>query len=36
MNTEYGIYAVYSHNRHLAAKVRTFVDFLAKRLRSFT
>lgn len=26
---EYGIYAVYPHNRHLAAKVRTFVDFLA-------
>jgi len=26
--TEYGIYAVYSHSRHLAAKVRTFVDFL--------
>lgn len=23
-----GIYAVYPHNRHLAAKVRTFVDFL--------
>lgn len=27
----YGIYAVYPHNRHLAAKVRTFVDFLIKR-----
>lgn len=26
---EYGIYAVYPHNRHLAAKVRTFVEFLA-------
>lgn len=26
---EYGIYAVYPHNRHLAAKVRTFVDYLA-------
>jgi DNA-binding transcriptional LysR family regulator len=30
--TEYGIYVVYSHNRHLAAKVRTFVDFLANHL----
>jgi len=29
--TEYGIYAVYSHQRHLAAKVRTFVDFLVQR-----
>ena len=26
---EHGIYAVYPHNRHLAAKVRTFVEFLA-------
>lgn len=26
-----GIYAVYPHNRHLAAKVRTFVDFLVRR-----
>jgi DNA-binding transcriptional LysR family regulator len=26
---DYGIYAVYPHNRHLAAKVRTFVDYLA-------
>jgi DNA-binding transcriptional LysR family regulator len=25
---EYGIYSVYPHNRYLAAKVRTFVDFL--------
>jgi len=25
---EYGIYAVYPHNRHLAAKARTFVNFL--------
>ena len=29
--TEYGIYAVYPHNRHLAAKVRTFVEFLVER-----
>jgi DNA-binding transcriptional LysR family regulator len=29
----YGIYAVYPHNRHLAAKVRSFVDFLARRFR---
>lgn len=28
---KYGIYAVYPHNRHLAAKVRTFVDFLVRR-----
>jgi DNA-binding transcriptional LysR family regulator len=26
----HGIYAVYPHHRHLAAKVRTFVDFLVK------
>lgn len=26
-----GIYAVYPHNRHLSAKVRAFVDFLAAR-----
>jgi DNA-binding transcriptional LysR family regulator len=25
---EFGIYAVYPHNRHLAAKVRSFVEFL--------
>lgn len=30
--TEYGVYAVYSHSRHLAAKVRTFVDFLVDRI----
>jgi len=34
--TEYGIYAVYSHSRHLAAKVRTFVDFLAERVDAST
>lgn len=28
---DYGIYAVYPHNQHLAAKVRTFVDFLVCR-----
>lgn len=28
---DFGFYAVYPHNRHLAAKVRTFVDFLVKR-----
>lgn len=27
-----GIYAVYPHNRHLANKVRVFVDFLSARL----
>ena len=27
----FGIYAVYPHNRHLAAKVRSFVDFLLDR-----
>ena len=26
-----GIYAVYPHNRHLATKVRVFIDFLADR-----
>lgn len=26
-----GIYAVYPHNRHLSAKVRAFVDFMARR-----
>ena len=28
---EFGIYAVYPHNRHLAAKVRTFINFLIQR-----
>jgi DNA-binding transcriptional LysR family regulator len=28
---DYGIHAVYPHHRHLAAKVRTFVDFLLHR-----
>jgi len=28
-----GIYAVYPHNRHLAVKVRVFVDFLAEQLQ---
>lgn len=27
------VYAVYLHRRHLSAKVRTFVDFLAKRFQ---
>lgn len=27
-----GVFAVYPHRRHLAAKVRAFVDFLAERL----
>ena len=31
---EYGIYAVYPHNRHLAAKVRSFVDFLVRRFEN--
>jgi len=26
-----GLYAVYPHNRHLATKIRVFVDFLSKR-----
>lgn len=30
--TEYSLYAVYPHGRHLAAKVRTFVDFLVERM----
>lgn len=29
---EYGIYAVYPHNRHLAAKMRTFIEFLQEWL----
>lgn len=29
-----GIYAVYPHNRHLAAKVRVFIDFLAERFQN--
>ncbi len=28
---EYGIYVLYPHNRHLAAKVRSFVNFLLER-----
>lgn len=32
--TEYGIYAVYPHNRHLASKVRTFVDFQVERFEA--
>jgi len=31
METDRAIYAVYPHNRHLSAKVRVFVDFLAER-----
>lgn len=27
-----GLYAVFPHRRHLAAKVRAFVDFLAEHL----
>jgi DNA-binding transcriptional LysR family regulator len=27
-----GLHAVFPHRRHLAAKVRAFVDFLAERL----
>ena len=29
--TDTGIWAVYPHNRHLSAKVRLFVNFLADR-----
>src|SRR5690606_35941049 len=29
----YGVYALYPHNRHLAAKVRVLVDFLVERYR---
>jgi DNA-binding transcriptional LysR family regulator len=29
-----GIYALYPHHRHLAARVRTFVDFLVERFAS--
>jgi DNA-binding transcriptional LysR family regulator len=31
--TDTGVWAVYPHNRHLTAKVRLFVNFLAERLR---
>ena len=27
---EFGVYAVYPHNKHLAAKVRAFIDYLVK------
>ena len=30
----YGVHALYPHSRHLAAKVRVLVDFLAERYRS--
>lgn len=33
---ELGIFAVYPHNRHLAAKVRSFIDFLITHFRAFT
>jgi DNA-binding transcriptional LysR family regulator len=29
----YGVHALYPHSRHLAAKVRVLVDFLAERYR---
>ncbi|WP_239017222.1 LysR substrate-binding domain-containing protein [Seongchinamella sediminis] len=29
--TDSGVWAVYPHNRHLSAKVRLFVNFLADR-----
>ncbi|WP_217900163.1 LysR family transcriptional regulator [Noviherbaspirillum humi] len=32
VSAELGIYAVYPSRRHLSAKVRTFIDFLAKHL----
>jgi DNA-binding transcriptional LysR family regulator len=31
---ELGIYAVYPHNRHLATKVRSFIDFLITHFRA--
>lgn len=34
--SEYGIYVVYPHNRHLAAKVRTLIDFLVDFFRNRT
>jgi DNA-binding transcriptional LysR family regulator len=33
---EYGIYAMYPHNRHLAATTRSFVDFLVERFGRLT
>ena len=32
MPADSGIYAVYPHSRHLSAKVRAFIDFLAERI----
>jgi DNA-binding transcriptional LysR family regulator len=32
---ELGIYAVYPHNRHLATKVRSFIDFLITQFKAF-
>jgi len=29
----FGVHALYPHSRHLAAKVRVLVDFLAERYR---
>jgi DNA-binding transcriptional LysR family regulator len=34
--SRHGIYAVYPHNRQLAAKVRTFVDFLVRRFSAYS
>lgn len=33
-NPPMGVYALYPHNRHLAAKVRALVDFLVERYRT--
>ena len=30
----FGVHVLYPHNRHLAAKVRVLVDFLAERYRA--
>lgn len=32
--SDYSIYAVYPHGRHLSAKVRTFIDFMVKQFGS--
>ena len=33
LQTDHAIYAIYPHRRHLSAKVRSFIDLLARRFR---
>ena len=34
--TDTGVWAVYPHNRHLSAKVRLFVNFLAEEFEGLS